>query len=154
MKDHHELAWTTPHRPARHRSNDWYWTIATIAIALAVLCSYFGNLLFGVIFIIAAIVIIMESKRDKGNEKVSIVKKGILVGSTLYPVSSIHSFYINEDNPHPHLSLRLNKPLVPSVEIELGDMDARKLNDFLAKYLPEEEHEQHLADALVKSLGL
>ena len=149
-----DLSWTTPHRPARHRSPDWYWTVATIAVAIAVICGYFGNLLFGIIFILAAIVIIFESKRDKGNEQVTIVKKGIRVGNTLYPVSSIHSFYINEDDSHPHLSLRLNKPLLPSIELELGDMDARKLNDFLAQYLPEEEHEQHLADALVKSLGL
>ncbi|PIR47029.1 MAG: hypothetical protein COV07_01140 [Candidatus Vogelbacteria bacterium CG10_big_fil_rev_8_21_14_0_10_45_14] len=148
------LSWTTPHRPAKLRTNDWYWMIGTVAIAVAVVSGWRGNILLGVIAILAAFIIMVESRRDKGGEKVSIVKKGIKVGDTLYPVSEIHSFYLDEDDEHPHLSIRLNKPLLPSVEIELGDMDAHKLNDFLAQYLPEEEHEKHLAEHIVKGLGL
>ena len=153
-KEKRELTWKTPHQPARPRTPDWYWTIGTVAVAAALIAGYFGNYLFAIIAIIAAFIIIIESGKAKGGEHVTIVTKGIRVGKTLYPVAGIHSFHLNEEVDPPHLSLKLNRPFVPTVEIELGDADVQALHNFLKKYLPEEHHEERLADVITKSLGL
>jgi hypothetical protein len=150
----HELVWSTPHRAHSPRSTDFYWIVGTIAFAVALIAGYFNNFLFAIIALIAAFIIMVESGKAKDSEKVMIVNKGVRVGNTLYPVSTIHSFAIDEESSEPHLSLKLNKPFVPTIKIPLGDMEAAPLRDFLSKHIPEEDHPEEFAEVLAKSLGL
>lgn len=148
-----EISWHAPDFIKHEKSTDWYWAVGVITIALAVAGFVFGNVLFGILVIIASFALVLQTSRDPEVREFTVNRKGVKVQNTLYPYSSIESFWV-ENNPYEQkILLQSEKPWMPYIVFPIKEVDPEEIRDFMIQYLPEEEHQEPLAQKIMEYLG-
>lgn len=148
-----EISWHAPDFIKYERSTDWYWAVGVITIALAVAGFVFGNVLFGILVIVASFALVLQSSRDPEIHEFVISRKGVKANKILYPYSSLKSFWV-ENNPHEQkILLQSEKVWMPYIVIPIEEVDPEAVRNFLIQFLPEEEHQEPLAQKLMEYLG-
>lgn len=148
-----EISWHAPDFIKQEQSTDWYWAVGVITIALAVAGFVFGNVLFGILVIVASFALVLQSSRDPEIHEFVVSRKGVKANNILYPYSSLHSFWV-ENNPHEQkILLQSEKSWMPYIVIPIEDVDPEEIRDFMIQYLPEEEHQEPLAQKIMEYLG-
>lgn len=148
--------WETYEYFHQEKTNDWYWALAIIAISAAVISLIFGNILFALLILLGSFTLALFGARKPNIIRFEINTTGLLIGSTLYPYNSLHSFWV-EDNNHlgvqSKVLFRSRKLAVPLLVIPLDGIHPEELRDFLFDHLPEEEHSEPLSQKLLEYLG-
>jgi len=155
MKD---INWKTIEHHHEDKSSDWYWILGIIAITTAILAVYVGNILFAIVILLAAFTMILHVHTDHAEIDVYINKKGIRINQTLYPYSTLESFWIDEEEEFDHipnqLLIKSAKTLVPLIIIPItSNIDIEELKDYLLTYIDEEEMEEPFSNRLMEFLG-
>lgn len=134
------LEWHSPEHHFDKKTNDWYWILGIVAIAISILSFYFGNFLFGVFVLIAGFTIGFLSFKETKVVPIRVSYKGIIFNRQLYPWLSFRSFWIEDD--HIHGARILLHPLsnfLPMVVIPINDeVDLNEVRDTLLEFLEEE----------------
>ena len=124
------------------KSQDWFWALGLVAIAIAIAAILLGNILFGVLILLAGVVLGLSVNQSPREISYAITTRGIVIDGTLYPYKSLDAFWIDETS-HPKRNMLIidaQKPLLPHIIINLPDsVDRDTLQDYLLDYLPEEE---------------
>lgn len=136
------------------KSSDWYWVVAIIAISAAVVSIMFGNVLFGVVILLAATTMILFSHRHPKMLTYEVSARGIRIHDTLYPFTSLESFTIDEEsNIEPQLLLKSKRLFVPLLIIPLPEEYIDDIETVIASRLPEEHLEEPMSHRLLEFFG-
>lgn len=147
------IEWDAHEYEHKERSQDWYWAVGIVSAAVAVAAIIFGDIIFGMLVILSAVALSLFINRPPEIIHVTIDERGISRGDVLYPFSTLQSFWVEENHPHPHLLLRSRKVLMPLIVIPIGETDGDTLRDTLITIIPEEPMTLPLVEKILEYLG-
>ncbi len=149
-----KISWKAHEYEHRNKSIDWFWAVGVIAIASAIISAIYGNILFAVFILLGAFTLLMYAVRKPKEINFEINRRGVVIEDTLYPYSTIESFWIREKDDDKKLVFQSEKILMPHIIIPLSnDIDYEFLHEFLSEFLDEEEHHESFADIIMEYLG-
>lgn len=148
-----EITWTAPEFNYTPKGPDWYWSVGIITTTLVVIAFLSRNLLFAIVLIIGGLSLGYQAGQKPGIIEVTVNNRGIRIKDTLYPYSSLQSFWV-ENNPHEQkLILQSQKTFMPHIITPVEDVNPEQLRHFLLQYLPEEQHKEPLSQKIMEYLG-
>lgn len=148
-----EISWEAPEFIPHEKGPDWYWAVGVIAITLAVAAIMFGNILFALVILAGSLTLTLQASRDPDMISFTLDEDGVQAGDTLYPYSSLKSFWV-ENNPHEQkILLQSEKVWMPYIVVPIAEIDPEEVRNFLIEYLPEEEHQEPLSQKVMEYLG-
>ncbi len=147
------IEWDAHEYEHKERSSDWFWAVGIIAVALAIATIIFGDVIFGILILISTCSLALFINRPPETIHVVVNEHGIARGSTLYPYSTLKSFFVDELHPHKKIILHSQKLLMPLIVIPLGDTDPERIHNLLLRVLPEEPLRLPLIETLLEYLG-
>ncbi|PIR83221.1 hypothetical protein COU19_01775 [Candidatus Kaiserbacteria bacterium CG10_big_fil_rev_8_21_14_0_10_56_12] len=142
-----------PHSP---KSADWYWALGIITVAGAIASLLFGNYLFSILIVIAAIVIALHGTKHPPIHRFRVVEHGLAVGDEVYPFEQMISFSVLEDiegELPPLLSIKNESWLSPHLTIPLDGVDADGVYEYFLHHVDEEAHQHTVTDLMAAWLG-
>lgn len=155
MAEDSGIQWTVDTHEHTERSNDWYWGLGLLSLAVAVLSIFLGNALLAVIIFLAAGSLGVLVHRGPREHLVGISPRGLSMDGTLYKWSGIDSFWIERDTHNPHLLVTTQGILHPQLVIPLNNPDRREgVRAYLRRYIKEEEQHPHFGHHVAQLLGL
>jgi len=151
------LEWKSfEHNHKDEKSQDWFWALGFVVVAVAVAAILLGNILFGILIILAGIVLGLSVNQKPKEITYSITTRGVVVDGFLYPYKNLEAFWIDETS-HPKrdmLIIDAQKPLIPHLIIHLPkSVDKDALQDMLLDYLPEEELYEPASHRIAEMFG-
>lgn len=151
----HTIQWEAhPHLP-RVRGDDWYWVLGIIGVSSAVAAFILGNVLFGIVIILGALVMMIYAQVETHDPiPYAISPAGITVQSTTYPYTKLESFYINRQHHlGPHLLVNRTEGLDHILVIPIPDEYVDDIDAMIAIYLPEQHIEEPLSHRIMELVG-
>ncbi|MEK7177024.1 MAG: hypothetical protein AAB719_01905 [Patescibacteria group bacterium] len=148
------MEWEAHEYEHKERNPDWFWAVGIISISVAITSIIFGNIIFGILVLIAAFTLSMFASRPPQNLHVTVDEKGVARGKVRYPFSTLKSFWIDTEHPHKKIILQSEKVLMPLIVVPLGDnVDVEELHENLSLFLTEEFHSLPFIEKLLERLG-
>ena len=133
------------------------WVVTVILFALAALAQiYQRNVITTVFFGLLGVMILVQTKKKPVIGQVEIGPLGVKINEQIHGYRDLKSFWVDYQ-PHrgiKELSLQSRKWYLPYIKIPIGDQNPIKIRAFLIGFIPEIEHQETLADALGRRLGL
>lgn len=83
------------HEPLSHEA-DWFWALGIITVAAAATSIILGNVLFGLLLLIAGGVLAMLARREQQLSTFILSSKGLTIDGTRYPLKDLLGFSIKE----------------------------------------------------------
>src|SRR4051812_12663400 len=118
------LRWSAYEHEHIERGQDWYWALATAAVAIALTSLIFHDILFGLLILMAAVVIALLSRKPPDIVDFELSHRGIRVGDTMHKFEEIISFWVEDhDVPRPLLLVDTTKFLAPNLIIPIEHVD-------------------------------
>ena len=151
-EDDNVFMWETPAEPTRKRSSVVVWILLFVLFIGAFV--FQRNILAALLGVIAAVVFVLQGRRDVKGISVVVDETGLVIGNRTHGFHALKSFWITAVPGGPReLSLEFKARLLPYMKIPIGRQDPVPLRIFLSAYLPEREHEPSLIDELMRSVG-
>lgn len=148
------VSWEAPEHHHVEKSSDWYWVLGILAVAGASASIIFGNMLFGIVILLGAATTALVSHREPKVLPFGVSQRGIQVGSTLYPYSTLESFCLSHQNPTgPQLILKSKHFFMPLIIIPVPDEYADDIDTIVATRIPEEHLEEPISHRLLEIFG-
>lgn len=146
------ITWSALEYPIRKKTADWYWALGIMAIAGAVASYILGNILFSILILLGAFTVAIYGARHPHVVEFEIDRGGIRSGTTLYPYSSLASFWIIEGRDESKILIQSSKAFMPYIIIPLGEENPEVVREVLLNYLMEEEHVEPFAQRIMDYL--
>ncbi len=147
------LEWSTPEHEHKDRSTDWYWGLGLGSLIFAGVCVYFENYLLAILVVVSATTLAIFSIRRPRIVTYTISADGVQIDHTLYPFSTLESFWVEEMSHPPKIILASKKILVPYIIIPITDHNPRDVRELLHGHLTEVEHHEPLLQVLIERFG-
>ncbi|MDO8572750.1 MAG: hypothetical protein Q7S11_03215 [bacterium] len=147
-----KITWSALEYPIREKTTDWYWALGIMAMAGAVASYILANILFSILIILGAFTVAVYGARHPHEVLFEIDRRGVRSGATLYPHSSLTSFWVIERREESKILLQSSKVFMPYIVIPLGGENPEMVRDVLLNYLKEEEHVEPLAQRIMDYL--
>ncbi len=143
------------HHHHQEKTPDWFWIVGTIAIAGAILAAYFGNVLFAIIIAIAAMTSFLQAHIEPKILTFRITRKGVQTGSSLFPYSTLESFWVIDEEINDRIILKSQKFLMPYIIIPFDStkIDPDDIRNYLLEYINEEEMDEPFLHKLMERFG-
>lgn len=127
------------HQPLAH-STDWFWALGIISVASALTAIILGNILFGLLLIIAGLSIAILARREPRTILFTLHKRGLSIDDTLYPIDHLKAFWILEKEDEILLLIDTPRFMTPDLVISLEHTDPHQVHEwFTAREIPEKE---------------
>jgi hypothetical protein len=151
----HSIVWSGYEHQHEERSADWYWALGIIATSAAITSILFGNFLFALLIIVAALTLGIISTKDPLIVEFKLSDKGIVIGETLFSYSDIRAFWvdINEDEEESTLLIDTLKFMAPHLVIPIETIEAENIRDMLKTFVIEEELKEPISHKILELLG-
>ena len=156
MADHRTITWKAHEYFHQEKSNDWYWGLGIVAITGAVLAIIFGNTLFALVIILFAFVAGMHAHREPRLIDFELTTRGIVIDHTLYPYSTLESFWTVDQHlqkQDPKILIKSKKLLMPFLHLPVEEVDEEDVRNYLLQYLKEEELHESLFEKILEYFG-
>jgi hypothetical protein len=147
------LRWTAPEYYHTEKSVDWYWAVGLIGLVVAVISIVFGDILFGIFFIIAVSVLMLYAARPPKIISCEISERGVIVESLLYPFKELESYWISDLPHHPKILIHPRRRFAPMVIVPLGEQPAEDVRPLLEEHLVEAPHHEPVTLRLMEYFG-
>ncbi len=147
------IRWTAPEYSHREKTADWFWAVGIISISLAGAAIIFNNVLLAIFILLGAFTLSLYAHREPSLVEYELNEKGIVSGNTLYTYSSLQSFWVETRHGQPKLFIQSKRPMVPFITILLGDINPNIVDEYLTRYIREEEYVEPLSHKLLEYLG-
>lgn len=148
------LTWTAHEHEHKERSSDWFWAMGIIAVSVAVAAIIFGNVIFGILVIVASFSLSLFINREPREIRIEVTERGITRDNIHYPYSGLESFWIDIEHSHPKILLRSSKFFLPLIIVPLGEeADLEEVHEKLMRFLKEEPHALPFVERLLEYLG-
>ena len=146
------ITWSALEYPVREKTTDWYWALGIMAVAGAVASYILANILFSILIILGAFTVAAYGARHPHEVLFEIDRRGIRSGTTLYPHSSLTSFWVIEGIEESKILLQSSKVFMPYIIIPLGEENPEMVREVLLNYIKEEEHVEPFAQRIMDYL--
>lgn len=148
------FSWHTHEYVYREKTQDWFWVVGIISVAIAVTSIIFGNILFALVILIGAFVMALFAARKPNVVEIDINEKGIIIDKEKYPYHELRSFWIDETHYDGiRLVVRLKKSLMPYIMIPITRDDIDEIRTFLETKLDSEPFKESAVQMLFERLG-
>lgn len=148
------VTWEAPEHHHIEKGGDWFWALGIITVAAVVAALFFGNTLFALLLGIAGLVLGLYANKEPRIIPYGVTMRGLRVGDSLFPYSTLKSFYIDDEDPRgPQLLARSEKTFMPLIVMPLPPEYVDDIEDILALKLPEEFLEEPFVNKLLEFLG-
>lgn len=146
--------WETYEYHHTPKTADWFWALGIVALCCVFIAILTGNVLFGIVIILAAFSLSLYAARKPKKIRVEINSKGVRVDDTIFPFAHIHSFALSVDGRHPSLVITMDKLLMPHILIPLADVEPEDVRTILSARLKEDHYEEPLSQKIFEAFGL
>ena len=148
-----EVKWAASEFIHHHKSFGWYFSLLG---GIALLCGLIYVFTKDIISIAATAIVgllfaVLASRKPR-ELPYQINERGITIGQKLYPYSLFKSFAIAQEGAFGSINLMPLKRFMPELAIHFPTDQETKIVEILAFYLPQEEHQEHSVDKLMKHL--
>lgn len=119
------------------KSTTWYWTIGILSVGSAAAAFIIGNILFGIILILAGITVSLLGSRHPATHHFKITERGIHVGEQLFRYDNIEKFAIDdhhESGSPTKLHFSLHQGIVKVMTVPLVGVDFRTVRTSLKNH--------------------
>lgn len=152
------LTWTTTEYRHTPKGSDWYAAVGVIAVCFAITAFIFGQILFGILIMVAAGTLMLYALRAPQGVEVGMDDDGIAIGDQFFSYTDLESFWIDKEHDHieaPLLLLKSNQLLTPLITVWIDDdvVDVEEVREHLEQFLEEEELEEPITQHLMELLG-
>lgn len=147
------MKWTTLEYHHPERTSDWFWGVGLVTVAGAGAAFYFNNILFAVLILLSAVTLIIFALRHPREIEVELSEKGVRIEKTLYPYSSLESFWIDEEIEPARLLIKPESLFAPLVAVMIEEVDLDELEQFLVERIQMEELEEPFFQRIMEHLG-
>ncbi len=149
-----KIQWKMLEYQHRDRSVDWFWAVGIITVAITLIAIIYNNILFAIFIILGTFTLLLYAARAPRMVNFEISRRGIHINDTLYPFNTLESFWLHYHNDRDKkLIVKSEKKLMPYITLPVPDEDVEDIHLFLMEYLPEEEHNESIAEAIMEYLG-
>lgn len=149
-----EVSWSASEYEHAPKSNEWYWTLGILTIALAIAALLLKNLLFASFILLAGFTIALYGTKRPRTIKFSVGAKGVQIDDKIYSYEVLKSFWIKYEPPQKKdLEIISKKIFMPRLILPLNDADPNEIRAILIRALKEEEAKESLADIIAERLG-
>lgn len=147
------IEWDAPEHEHKERSSDWFWAVGIITFSIAATSVILGNMIFAILVLVSVFALALFINHPPENVHAIVDEKGITRGNIHYPYSSLASYWLDTEHPHPKIILRSEKAFIPLIIVPIGDADAEKLDQTLSQFLPEKYHALPFIERVLEYLG-
>lgn len=157
--EEYKITWIAQEYEHREHSADWYWAVGIISVALAIAFVIIGNTLLSLILLLGVGTLFHYSKNPPREVEYELSKKGVRAGKTLYPWTSLSSFWILEGLPDakhhrdPKILFTPTKPFLPHIIIPINEDVMEEAHHSLSNMLPEEEQFEPFHERIIRVIG-
>lgn len=149
-----KISWEAYEHSHKPKQADWFWILGIVAMACAVAAIVLGNLLFGILIILAAMVVGISASREGRIIPYEVTTRGVRIEDVLYPYSNLETFFIDEENAHgPQLFIRSVKMFMPLLILPLPPEHVDDVESLIAARLPEERLEEPWGNKMLEFFG-
>lgn len=147
------LSWQTHAPGAAKKGGQWYWTVGIIGSGIAIATFIIGNLLLGILIIIAVLAIMLAGSRPSGTQTCSISDKGVHIGGSFFPFGAISQFAIHEEDPK-RLTIKTSG-FMGTISISLDGADFRAVRTELKNRNVEEvDRLESFGEKIAEMIGM
>lgn len=147
------ITWSAPEFIKYEKDFSWFAATGIIAAVIFIISLITKNYVFAIVIILSAFSLYIWAQKEPKKYKFKINHRGIAIGKNVYNYDNLKSFWIFYDPPRiKYLSVESKKMLMPKITVPIGEEDPNKIREILVKFLPEEEHEESLIDAIGRHL--
>ncbi len=142
------------------KDKDWKWSVAIISVTIALISFMFSNITFGMLVLIATVVLLLHAFKEPRVVRFEINTKGVRVNQEFWSFADIKSFWI-EDNREHHIHSRilfstnglLDSLLVLSLPLNSTNDEIHDIHEELVKILPEQRLNESIFQKGLEYLG-
>src|ERR1700756_3571532 len=129
------LRWSAYEHDFIERGADWFWALGIIALCGAVLSVLFGDTLFGVLIIVAAVAFGLMANVPSELATFELSERGIRINGILHRYHDVVSFWVEDEHHrgHPLLLIDTTKFMAPNFIIPIVDIDPHVVRTYLQK---------------------
>ena len=148
------ISWNAPSHFYVEKSSDWYWSVGIITIALAVVAFIFGEVIGGILILVASAALVIHASHPPRQIYCEINDRGIMLDKVLYPFLSLDSFWVPHDELPAKIILKSSKTFMPLIVIYIAeDIDPENIREILLRYIAETEHNEPFLKRLLEKFG-
>jgi len=147
------ITWSAPEHYHTEKTNDWYWSVGLITLALAAAAFIFGQVITGIFVLVAAAALIIHISHTPRVLNCEINDRGVMVEKTMYPFLTLDSFWIAHDEDPAKLIMKSRKIFMPFIVIHIDDVDPEEVRQVLLRYIAETEHHEPFLMHLLERFG-
>jgi len=148
------ITWEAPEHHHIEKGTDWFWALGIVAIAGAIAAFVLGNILFGVVILLGASTMTLFALREPKVIPFAVTTRGIRISETVYPYTTLETYYIDEDNEQgPQLLVKSRRIFVPLLILPLPEEHVDDIDDLVGSRLSEEMLEEPFSHKLLEFFG-
>jgi hypothetical protein len=148
------VIWDAPEHHHIEKSNDWFWVLGIVGIAGASASFIFGNILFGIVIVLATITMTLVARHEPKIMEFEVSTRGIRSGSSLYLFNTLESYAIDYECGHgPQLIAKSKQLFMPLIILPLPYDNLELIDNILASNLPSEHLEEPLSHKILELFG-
>jgi len=91
------IVWETYEYEHSEKTADWFWALGIVAVAGAIGSYLLGNILLAVLIVIGGFTMALLAARHPDEWICDLSSRGLKINKTLYPFSTIESFWVEDD---------------------------------------------------------
>lgn len=154
MEKREVIRWEAHEYEHHEKSDAWYVALGILAIGGSIASFILGNILFGIFILAAAFAMALFAAKPPSQHSFAITRKGIAIGTRLYPWTTLESFWIIEEHEPAHILLKSSRFFMPLIVIPLAnELDPEMIHERLSEHLHEEELHEPFSDRLLAMTG-
>jgi hypothetical protein len=149
------MEWAFPEYVIEPRSRHWQLIIVTLLGACLIYAIVTGNFLFGMILVLAVLIVVYQYFQSPREISVKIGEDGIIIDEKFYPYKDIRKFWIVYNPPIKYLYLEL-KSGMRNLPVPLQNINPLVLRENLLKYVSEDlqKEEEEMEEIVAKLLNI
>lgn len=153
-KDLRAITWEGLEHSHKEKGSDWYLAFAIIVISVVAVAALFDNFLFALLLGVAGLTMALAISRKPSIIPYAVTVRGIRIDESLYPYSTLRSYYIDEDHHEgPQLLIMSSQKLMPILIMPIPEEYIDDIEDILSERLDEEFLEEPFFMILLERFG-
>ena len=147
------VRWVSHEYPDRTRSNDWYWAVGIIVLAITIGSVIFKNYLFAILILMGGILLLFYAIKKPEQVDFEVNDLGIRAGERMYPMENIQMFWIEKNAFPAKLIFRTRRSFLPIEAFPIEDDSIDDTRAILRDHLPEEKISEPTEHLVMDQLG-
>ncbi len=148
------LRWNAYEHEHVERSAEWFWGLGIVAVCVAVTSILFGDFLFALVILMAAVTLALLARRPPHLSEFEISEKGIRIDDVLHRYETILAFWVTDEHEGAELLIDTTKWLSPNLVIPIEGVDAAAVRAYLKERVEERVMKESPAHRILEFFGL